>query len=170
MRILTLLFVLLFSIPALANQEDVEFGNASDLYKLTKIYVRCEDDDSRALIVKMIQGYDGLEVVSSAKEAEIILEYRTLTRDVAPNYGPYARASMAQKSQMRAYVTKPDGRKVVAWTETESYEVKNGMTFGAPNEMNLTHHFINDIQETKGEKKSSIRALMKSKPKQKEKT
>jgi hypothetical protein len=145
-----------------------DFGSISDIKALKKIYVYAEDADSRALISKMLKGYDGLEVVSGARDAEIILEFSTLTRDVAANRGPYARgASMALKSQMRAILLKPDGSKLIAWSETETLDVVNAFTFSAPNEMNLTQHFIRDLQKARGEKPSSMRKLMKGPPKEK---
>ncbi len=168
----SLILILACSLAIFAHQkpatDDPDYGTIDDIKTMSKVYVRADDDDARAKIVKMISAYPGLELVSSSKSAEIILEFGTLTRDVAGNRGPLAMgASMALKSQMRAYTTKPDGTKVIAWTETETLDVTNAMTFSAPNEMNLTHHFINALQKARGEKTSSMRALAKGKPKEK---
>lgn len=167
-----ILFMLLACSVMIAAQkpvsEDPDYGTIDDIKSLSKVYVRADDDDARATIVKMLGAYAGLEVVNSAKDAEIILELTTLTRDVAANRGPYARgASMALKSQMRAYTTKESGTKIIAWTETETLDVTNAFTLSAPNEVNLTHHFVNALQKARGEKKSSIRTLFKGKPKEK---
>ncbi len=51
-------------------------------------------------------------MLNSAKAAEIVLDYTTLPGDVAANRGPYSHgASMALKSQMRAYVDDVLGHK-----------------------------------------------------------
>lgn len=163
---LTLLFAC-SHLPALA-QDYPEYGTLADIKGMRKIFVHAEDTDSRNLIIKMLTAYEGLEVVSNPREAEIVLEFITLTRDVAANRGPYARgASMALKSQMQAIVRKAEGVKLIAWTETETLDVKNAFTFSAPNEINLTHHFVRDLQKARGEKPYSIRQLMKGKPKAK---
>lgn len=147
-----------------------EYGAVADIKALRKIFVHADDSDSRAMIIKMLGAYQGLEVVNSPREAEMVLEYQILTRDVAANRGPYARgASMALKSQMQVVTFQPDGTKVIAWTETETLDVRNAFTFSAPNEMNLTHHFVRDLQKVRGEKTSSIRDLAKGPRKEKKK-
>ena len=167
----TLILLLACSIGIAAQQKpsaDPDYGTIQDIKEMHRVYVRADDDDARAMIVKMLGAYPGLEVVNTVRDAEIVLEFTTLTRDVAANRGPDARgASMALKSQMRAYTTKADGTQVIAWTETETLDVTNGLVFGAPNEMNLTHHFVRDLQKARGEKPLSIRTLAKGKPKEK---
>ncbi len=136
--------------PQRGFSSEPEYGTIQDIKALRKIFVRAADDDSRSTIVKMLSGYEGVEVVNSAKTADIVLDFTTLTRDVVANRGPYAHgASMALKSQMRAYVIKPDGTKLIAWTET--FDVTNGFVLGASNEINLTHHFVRDLQKARGE-------------------
>jgi hypothetical protein len=121
------------------NPSEPEYGSVQDMKDLRKVFVRSTDDDSRSTIMRLLAGYEGVEIVNSPKVAEIILDYTILTRDVAANRGPYAQgASMALKSEMRAFVTKPDGTRVIAWTETETFDVTNGFSLGAPNEVNLT--------------------------------
>lgn len=144
-----------------------EYGTIQDIKGLAKIFVRADDDDARSTIIRMLSGYEGVGVVNAAKDAEIILDYTILTRDVAANRGPYAHgASMALKSQMRAYTTKSDGTKLIAWTETETFDVTNGFVLGASNEVNLTHHFVRDLQKARGEKTYSMRKLFQNHPKQ----
>lgn len=139
----------------LANSEP-EYGTIQDIKGLTKIFVHAEDHDARTTIIKMLKHYNGVQVFDSAREAEIILDYTILTRDVvATRRG----GAMALKSQMRAYTTKSDGTKLIAWTETETYDVSGGFTLSAPNEVNLTHHFVRDLQKARGEKPYSLRKL-----------
>lgn len=166
--ILTLLAVPAFAQGQAGLSTEPEYGTIQDIKDMRKIYVRADDDDARKTIMRMLSGYEGVEVVNSPKGAEIVLDYSTLTRDVAPNRGPGAMgASMALKSQMRAYMTKADGTKVIAWTETETFDVTNGFVLGAPNEMNLTHHFVRDLQKARREKTYSMRKLLKNQPKEK---
>jgi hypothetical protein len=150
--------------PALsAAFGEPEYGTIQDIKGLSKVFVRADDDDARSTIIGMLHGYEGLQVVESPRDAEIILDYGNLTRDVAANYGRGAMgASMALKSQMRASITKADGTKLIAWTETETFDVTNGLTFNAPNEVNLTHHFVREIQKARGEKSYSMRKLYQS--------
>jgi hypothetical protein len=164
MRYLTPLAVLLLCLTISAAQEvtEPETGTIDTIKDLHRVYVITEDDDIRATIIKMLSNYSGLEVVNSPKDAEFYLEMRNLTRDVAATRSGGA---ILLKSQMRAFIVKPEDKsRVVAWTETETYERHTEFSFGAPNEINLTHHFVNALETARGEKKSSIRALFK-KPK-----
>lgn len=155
-----LLILLALALPVFVQSTDAEYGSINEIKGLKKVFVRADDDDSRLTIIKLLQGYDGLEVVHSSKDAEIVLDYTILTRDVAPNRGPLARgASMALKSQLRAYATRTDGARIIAWTETETLDVTNAFTLSAPNEVNLAHHFVRDVQKARGEKTYSLRKL-----------
>ena len=162
-RILLIVMVVALAGVVRAQDKLPEYGTIDDIKNLTKVYVTADDDGVRSTIVGMLHGYERLQVVNSPKEAEIVLEYTTLTRDVAANRGPGAMgASMAQKSQMRASVLREDGGRLIAWSKTETYDVTNGFVLGAPNEVNLTHHFVEAIQKARGEKPSSMRQLFKS--------
>lgn len=152
----TLLFaLLLFTIQ---DKPLPEYGTIENIKQLRRVYVAAEDTDARNWIVLLLGGYEGVEVVNNPKDAELILEYRTLTRDVAANRAPY-KASMSQRSEMRAYVPRPDGSQLVAWSETETFDVTGGMVLGASNEANLTQHFVKALQKVRGEKTYSMRAL-----------
>jgi hypothetical protein len=136
-----------------------EIGSIDTIKNLHKVYVICEDGDVRETIIKMLSGYSGVEVVDSPKQAEFYLEMKTLTRDTAATFSGGA---ILLKSQMRAFIVKPeDETRVIAWTETETYERHTTISFTLPNELNLTHHFVNLLQVARSEKKSSIRQLFK---------
>jgi hypothetical protein len=165
-----LAFLCLFTITFTAKAQAVvepEIGSIDTIKNLHKVYVICEDDDVRQNIINMLGNYSGLEVVASPKQAEFYLELKTLTRDTAATRSGGA---ILLKSQMRAFIVKPEGEtRVVAWSETETYERHTEFSFGFPNEVNLTHHFINLLQKARGEKKSSMRSDVKNinkKPKQ----
>jgi len=158
MKLLPLL--LLFAAPVFAQDRLPDYGTIEDIKGMTKLYVTASDDDSRTTIVDLLKGYSGVTLVNRSQDADFILEYSTLTRDVAANSGPGAMgASKHEKSQMRAYVSRPDGSKLIAWTETETLDVTNGMVFGAPNETNLTHHFVKALQKARNEETYSLRKL-----------
>jgi hypothetical protein len=160
-RILLVTLLSLFTLSGVFAQEVVapETGSMDTIKNLHKVYVICEDDDERKTIAGMLDGYVGLEIVASPKDAEFYLEIKDLTRDVAATRSGGA---IAQKSQMRAFIVKPEDKtRVIAWIETETYEQSGGFILGAPNEINLTHHFINALQVARGEKKSSMRDLFK---------
>lgn len=167
MKIALLLTALILGAFSASAQEvtEPETTSISDITKLHRVFVICEDDDIRKTIMRMLDGHAGFEVVTSPKEAEFYLEFKDLTRDVAATRSGGA---IAQKSQMRAFIVRPtDKVRLVAWVETETYERHTEFSLGATNEVNLTHHFINDIQEVREEKKSSLRDLFKKPKKQK---
>jgi hypothetical protein len=149
---------LLILLAITVSIQNIEYGTVNDIKDSKRIFVVADDDDARKTIVKMLSAYEGLSVVSNSKDAEIFLEYTTLTRDVTATRRD---RSVALKSQMRVTLNKPDGTRVIAWSETETYKTNNGFVLGAPNEMNLTHHFVRDLQKARGEKPYSIRKLSK---------
>jgi hypothetical protein len=155
-------FLFLLVIAHAVNAQDVvepEIGTIDGLKDMHRVYVICEDDDARATIERMLSGYTGVEVVSTPKTADFYLEFKNLTRDIAPGRGG---REFAMKSQMRAFIVKSEDKtRVTMWTETETYDESGGFTLSATNEVNLTHHFINALQRARGEKKSSMRDLWK---------
>jgi hypothetical protein len=153
------LFIFTITVRAQAVVEP-EIGSIETIKDLHKVYVICEDNDQRQSIVNMLGNYSGVEVVASPKQAEFYLELKTLTRDTAATRSGGA---ILLKSQMRAFIVKPeDESRVIAWSETETYERHTEFSFGFPNEVNLTHHFINLLQKARGEKKSSMRNNVKN--------
>lgn len=142
------------------NNASAEYGTIADVKDLRKAFVKADDDDIRTTIVERLNCSQTVEAVDSPKDADYFIEYTTLTRDVAP--GRYG-ASMALKSQMRVIVVKPNGSRVIAWTETETFDVSGGFAVGAPNEINLTRHFVNAVRKARQEKTLSLRAFFKCK-------
>jgi sulfur carrier protein ThiS len=139
-----------------------ETASIDTIKDLHRVYVITDDDDVRTTISKMLDGHAGYEVVTNPKEAEFYLEMTDLHRDTQATRSGGA---IYQKSQMQAFIVRPDDKvRVVAWSETETYERHAEFVLSAPNEINLTHHFVNAVQKARGEKKSSLRDLLK-KPK-----
>jgi hypothetical protein len=137
-----------------------EYGTIADVKDLRKAFVKADDEDIRTTIVQRLNCSQTVGAVDSPKDADYFIEYTTLTRDVAP--GRHG-ASMALKSQMRVVVVKPNGSRVIAWTETETFDVSGGFVLGAPNEINLTRHFVNAVRKARGEKTLSLPAFFKCK-------
>lgn len=136
-------------------------GGMQDIFNMRRVYILTDDEDSYTMISRTLRGYKALEIVNSPKDAQFILEYKILTRDDAPGYRG---ADMAKRSQLRAVVYKDDTR-LIAWSETETFDMDNGMSFNRPNEVNLARNFIkahkgaflSDVpeQKTKPRKESS---------------
>ncbi len=83
-------FLFLLVIAYAVNAQEVvepEVGTIDGLKNMHRVYVICEDDDLRAAIERMLSGYTGLEVISSPKTADFYLEFKNLTRDIAPGRG-----------------------------------------------------------------------------------
>src|SRR6266545_4617100 len=115
----------------LSNNDVIEMVKAGFSNEI--IIVKADDDDIRSTIVQRLNCSDTVDAVDSPKDADYFIEYTTLTRDVAP--GRHG-ASMALKSQMRVVVLKPNRSRLIAWTETETFDVSGGFVLGAPNEIN----------------------------------
>ncbi len=146
---LALISLLLISLPVFAQDELPERGSIADIKGLTNFYVATDDDDAYKAIARTLKNYKAVEVVSTAKDAEFFLEYKVLTRDVAPGRGG---ADLAKRSQLRAIVKRGDSR-VISWTETETFDMDNGFSISRPNEINLTLNFIKAHKKAFAEKK-----------------
>jgi hypothetical protein len=161
-------FLILVAFVSMVHAQEVvapEVGSIDGLKNLHGVYVICEDDDVRARIETMLSGYSGVQVVSDPKLADFYLDFKNLTRDAAATR---AGGALAIKSQMRAFIVKPEDKtRVTLWTETETYNASGEFNFSSPNEDNLTFHFINALQRARGEKTSSRRELYKRSKKRK---
>jgi hypothetical protein len=149
MKFLLLTLALLFNFQP--SDEMPERGTMADLQGLQKVYVATDDDDAYQMISKTLKGYKALEIVNSPKNADFILEYKVLTRDVAAGRGG---ADLAKRSQLRA-VLRRDAARVVAWSESETLDVNDGFTMSRPNEINLTLNFIKAHKKAFAVKKKS---------------
>lgn len=160
-RIALALFFLTFPVTFSAQEVVApERGSIDVLKGLHRVFVICDDDDKLQTITRFLRGSKvALEIANSPKDADFFLELTDLERDVAATRSGGA---IYKKSQMRAFIVRlNDKARVIAWTETETYERHTQFHLGAPNEINLVHHFINALEVARGEKKSSIGDLFK---------
>lgn len=119
------------------------YGSLDGLRDFRKVYVTSDEPTSRDLILRELKKYDGLTVVDSPDNAEFVLECvvksSTESRGLQPAH--YLRTLLT------AYTLDASGRKTIHWTENETYEERNGMSFSRPNEVNLTRHFVSALKK-----------------------
>jgi hypothetical protein len=106
----TLLLILAFALPGLAQSELPEIGSLADIKGLTKFYVVADQAD-REKITKVLAKRPELKPVGKPDESEFFIEYRELSRDSFGFGGTMARG------QMDVYVMRT-GKKLIAWSDT----------------------------------------------------
>jgi hypothetical protein len=78
-------------------------------------------------------------VVGNPDEAEIFMNFGELTRMADSNRN---RRDYQERDELEVFYYNKDKRKVIVFTDTETLDVTNGITFSAPNSWNLTRNFI----------------------------
>ena len=93
-----------------------------DLVSLRKVYIKVDSVDSGEVILKEISAYPDLIIVSTAEEAEFVLEYKVLGyQEAAPSvfvHGILIHPANTT-SLMMAYIPKQMRRRVV-WSKIET--------------------------------------------------
>jgi hypothetical protein len=133
----------------LADNALPSYGSPQELLKLRYVYVTSDEPGSRQLIINEFKKYEGLSVVSSPGDAEFVLECIVKSSTEARGRQP----SHYLRTLLTAYRIDDEGGKRVLWTENETYEEQNGLSFSRPNEVNLARHFITMLRKMRGEKK-----------------
>jgi hypothetical protein len=148
--LLVALLAALFTIPLLA-QDLPEYGDASELKEVKKVYVTSEELDSRKLILWQLKRDKGtaLEMVNTADDADVILEYKVMSSTEARG----RQSSHYMRSELVAYRLTEGKRRRILWSDDETYEQSGGMAMSRPNEVNLTMHFVKAVRKARGEKK-----------------
>lgn len=143
------LALLLTIFPLAQNNQLPVYGSVNDLKDLTKVYVASDEPGSRNLVLRELNKYKGLTVVTAPDEAEFILqcEIKASTESRGRQRSHYYRTLLT------AYSVNKEGRKTIHWTENETYQESGGFTLSRPNETNLARHFIDAIKKLRGEKK-----------------
>jgi hypothetical protein len=122
------------------------YGTIADIKSYTRIYVYAEDAESRERIIKSLKDAPQLQIVGNPQEAQIILEYKVLSRDSNMDRGD---KDIRVKSQLSAiYIN--SGKRVVAWSDTAEYTVltSGGIGFRTQhNETKLTERFIKAMKK-----------------------
>lgn len=122
------------------------YGSLNDLKGFNRIYVDVENAESRERIIKALNKSSQFQIVSDPDDAQIILEYKTLTRD---NNSDTSDTDLRVKSQMNAVVIK-NNKRVIAWSDTANFVKKTLGGIGwrsTHNETKLTEKFIKALKE-----------------------
>jgi hypothetical protein len=140
-RVLCLLVLLLSSFSSFAQEQPKQkdlpvIGDISSIKTFTKVYIAAESTDAYKLIKKELGKYKALEVVNDASDAEFILEYRVLDKqDKSDIIG----RRYVERAEMKAYFYS-EGKTIIAWSDTETYEELSGAVANRLNEINLTRN------------------------------
>ncbi|HEY9402608.1 MAG TPA: hypothetical protein VIQ24_07930 [Pyrinomonadaceae bacterium] len=130
-------------IPTFAQDSNLtENGSITDLKFLQKVYLIADSTDARNRILKELQKYPALTVVSSPDKADFFLEYKVLRQKYKWTDVKFP----ITNSEMIAYISKNKYRRV-SWSKTE---YNTGIS--RPNEVNLTRNFIKILKKARGEK------------------
>lgn len=117
------------------------YGSITDIKHFNRIYVFAEDAESRERIVKAFRKAPQFQIIGSPQNAQIILEYKVLSRDRNMDRG---NEDSMVKSQLNAIYVK-SGKRVIAWSDTAQFRrlLSGGIGFRSKhNESKLTERFI----------------------------
>lgn len=117
------------------------YGNITDIRGLNRIYIHAEDSQSRERIIKELRKAPQFRVVGNLEEAQIILEYKVLSRDSNSDQG---NKELRVRGQLSAIFFKGNSR-TVAWLDTAEYAklTSGGIGFRSQhNESKLTERFV----------------------------
>lgn len=120
MKLLTMsLLVFVAFSPALAQDLPV-IGKIDELKTAQKVYIAADSSDTRARIKDQLSKTQKFEYMDDPALADFILEYVVLTHKERKSLlgGSYA----VEKSEMRAWYTRADGAKVIAWSDTQVWD------------------------------------------------
>lgn len=117
-------------------------GDISAIQGMTKVYIAGATSDERKIVLKAFDSEKKkvpFVVVGDPTEAEIFMNFGELTRlaDSTPSRRDYQ-----ERDELEVYFYNKDKRKVIVFTDTETLDVKNGMSFSYPNSWNLTKNFF----------------------------
>lgn len=111
----SILFILFIAIRVCAQENLPDFGNIADLKGMNKAYVSADSTEARKFILEEIRKYKILEVVSSADDAQFVLECKQIGRVKTGS----SLITELPTFEMVAY-TQKGGRRRIAWSETKT--------------------------------------------------
>jgi len=145
MRLFACLLLTFASLFTFAQETPLPvIGKIDELKTAQKVYVAAQSTNSRKMIAKQI-GKD-LTIVDDPKDAQFVLEYVQLSRQ---DKTTLVAGSYTEEGEMRAWLTRADGTKVIAWSDTETYYESSGMPTGRPNEVTLTKNFLKALKKAR---------------------
>lgn len=123
------------------------FGDVSQIKGMTKVYIAGATSDERKIVLDLFkreQKKVPFVVVGDPAEAEFFMNFGELTRmaDSTPLSRDYQ-----ERDELEVYFYNADKKKVIVFTDTETLDVKNGISFSAPNSWNLTRNFFKAYQK-----------------------
>lgn len=122
------------------------YGSIKDIKDFNRIYINVENAQSRERIVKALGKAPQFQIVNDPNQAQIILEYKVLSRDNSSNTED---TDLRIKSQMNAVYIK-DNKRVIAWSDTADHTRKTLGGIGwrtTHNEIKLTERFLKALKE-----------------------
>lgn len=137
----TLLLILFLCLSAFAQSDLPVIGELKDIAGFTKVYVATDEADSRKLILEAFKREKRFTVVNDPTDAQFFFEVKPLT--VLVNSREYQ-----QRHEGKAYIVK-DGKKIIVWSDTETYYRSGGMSFDFPNEFNLARNLHKALKKAK---------------------
>lgn len=122
------------------------YSSIKDIKSFNRIYINVENAQSRERIAKALGKAPQFQIVNDPNEAQIILEYKVLSRD---NSSDTSDTDLRIKSQMNAVYIK-DSKRVIAWSDTADHTRKTLGGIGwrsEHNEIKLTERFLKAMRE-----------------------
>lgn len=117
-------------------------GEISSIVGMTKIYIAGATSDERKIILKAFNSEKKkvpFVVVGYPAEAELFMNFGELSRMVDST--PFRR-DYQERDELEVYYYNSEKKKVIVFTDTETLDVTNGMSFSYPNSWNLTKNFF----------------------------
>lgn len=117
-------------------------GEISAIEGRTKVYIAGATSDERKIIIKAFEGEKKkipFVIVGDPDEAELFMNFGELTR--MADSTPFRR-DYQERDELEVFYYNTNKRKVIVFTDTETLDVKNGMSFSYPNSWNLTKNFF----------------------------
>ena len=128
-------------------------GDVSAIRGMTKVYVAGATSDERKIVLKAFDSEKKklpFLVVGDPAEAEIFMNFGELTRMADSTL---FRRDYQERDELEVYIYNADKRKVIVFTDTETLDVNNGMSFSFPNSWNLTKNFFKAYKKMEKQKK-----------------
>lgn len=135
--IFSVFFISIITFATFGQEELPIIGKISDLSEKTKVYLFAPTTKSTERIQKILDKDKTFKIVSDAKEADFIIEFKPIAKTRYP---------IEDSAEMIVYFYNGEKRKVIAWSKTYDRFKK---VFGKleENEDALTKQFLKAITE-----------------------
>jgi hypothetical protein len=148
--------ILLLTLALLTQTGLPTYGQLADIKDARKVYVTSENEDSRRRVIKALGKDKTLEVVDAPEAAQFFVEFGELSREATTTGTTGSIKERETRNQMRVYTVKPDGRKIIVWSDTLARQTEHmfGMKMydSGRGESELTKKFLKELKKARGEK------------------